>query len=1056
MNDEHDLSSSSATPVVAATALATIVLATAIWRRHSVSRDSQLLKQKLHEEEEVLNVSNSAAMETDVVSKSSRSKERRRRGKDPIKELLKGGKKAKEISKLINSIHLEALPSLNTHTPDPLASESTTRLGSSSFVSYTDDSSETAKSDVTPTKEHEEASAGAGVSAQAIVGPSSRPAHSPPSGDSIPSLTILNNSSSEFSLPTAQDSQHHHSISYNIPTLSLQSSFSLPATSEAETSSALNHEYPSPKLNTDKPPRFRSKSRGETTSGSPQTGVLGNTERMSTSVSMLGSVLPRIVPGSEAWSNSETNGNGDGLDKQHVVEGQKVNGKPTEPLPSGTSLKRGRKRNKSPSMTAGPSGTTVAPKSSLSHASSSTEAEPGTTQPSTPSLSTQTQLASLRGALEAARLREEKARGEIDTLKWETELARRREAECHAYMQYLTQQLHSYASILMSVQGRQAAQQQYGPLPPSHASATAHSRPSFYGARMVHSPSGSLGSGSGSSGSGSIPGSGSNTNAHSSPNLFNGQLPLNNFHQLSRSGTPSSLGAPPLSATQSDPASDTSTSSLPTPTPSASLPSPPPSETASNSNSVSSPDASSASLPPVSQIYSTPHSGGADSSLSSTPHRNEHAPLHIPPPIDPVAFPNSPSFASPHFPFPPYHYPVSPYHQLHLAGPSHFTPMIGSPSSAFFAQSYDAWDNGSFMAPQRPPSASHFSPTPMPFSQSGQGSKSKSRSKGSKKPGSQRGKERPADVKDKDNNSPSAVDLSTSESTSAPDSPSLVKMTIADGEHGALASTSTPSTSSAPSSPSSSSPRSQSRQLKDFNLTNLSSSSGLPPSPLEMLGLGFGTRGRDQERGRKQSTQGQGSVSSSLVSASSSSSLASTEGFGDAWAGLESYAMYNIPSNSLGGYGNGMESPYSYIGDRQLAAEDDGEREDPLYKASSGVYGFGAGYRRDAGSDDGNGALSDLLADAILKRPETMRMGSGPRREHDANKELDKDNVGHEQENGHTEVVEFTFPSLSHWGNVPPKKATKAVPEPTDATNVWVEKAPSSPPPTPPEDGLHT
>ncbi|EEB94350.1 hypothetical protein MPER_06848 [Moniliophthora perniciosa FA553] len=166
--------------------------------------------------------------------------------------------------------------------------------------------------------------------------------------------------------------------------------------------------------------------------------------------------------------------------------------------------------------------------------------------------------------------------------------------------------------------------------------------------------------------------------------------------------------------------------------------------------------------------------------------------------------------------------------------------------------------------------------------------------------------------------------------------------------------------------------------------------------------------------------------------------------------------MYNMPSNPLGGYGNGMESPYSYIGDRQLVAEDDGEREDRLYKASSGVYGFGTGYGKDAGSDDGNGTLSDLLADAILKRPETMRMGSGLRREHDASKELDKDSAEQEQENGHAEVVEFTFPSLSNWGNMQPKEAAKTVSEPTEATNVWVEKAPSSPPPTPPEDGLHT
>jgi hypothetical protein len=56
--------------------------------------------------------------------------------------------------------------------------------------------------------------------------------------------------------------------------------------------------------------------------------------------------------------------------------------------------------------------------------------------PSTPAVSTQTQLASLRGALEAARLREEKHKAEmerctkeLEALRWENMNSRRGEVE---------------------------------------------------------------------------------------------------------------------------------------------------------------------------------------------------------------------------------------------------------------------------------------------------------------------------------------------------------------------------------------------------------------------------------------------------------------------------------------------------------------------------------------------------------------------------------------------------------------------------------------------------
>lgn len=89
-------------------------------------------------------------------------------------------------------------------------------------------------------------------------------------------------------------------------------------------------------------------------------------------------------------------------------------------------------------------------------------------------LSAQTQLASMRGALEAARLREEKARGEAERvgkeneeLKWrwnEDMMAwRRREAELQAQVHHFMQQLQAAYSVLATLQSQAQAQAQ----PPS-------------------------------------------------------------------------------------------------------------------------------------------------------------------------------------------------------------------------------------------------------------------------------------------------------------------------------------------------------------------------------------------------------------------------------------------------------------------------------------------------------------------------------------------------------------------------------------------------------------
>ncbi|KAF7419383.1 hypothetical protein PC9H_001972 [Pleurotus ostreatus] len=89
-----------------------------------------------------------------------------------------------------------------------------------------------------------------------------------------------------------------------------------------------------------------------------------------------------------------------------------------------------------------------------------------------PSLSAQTQIASLRGALEAARLREDKMRLEmekrtkdLDALRWESVTWRQREAEFQNQILHLTHHLQAYTALYasMSPQGHPPP-----PLPPGH------------------------------------------------------------------------------------------------------------------------------------------------------------------------------------------------------------------------------------------------------------------------------------------------------------------------------------------------------------------------------------------------------------------------------------------------------------------------------------------------------------------------------------------------------------------------------------------------------------
>ncbi|KAG6902443.1 hypothetical protein C0995_016622 [Termitomyces sp. Mi166 len=80
----------------------------------------------------------------------------------------------------------------------------------------------------------------------------------------------------------------------------------------------------------------------------------------------------------------------------------------------------------------------------------------------------QTQLASMRGALEAARMREERLGKEVEALRWEGGRARRREGELQAQIHHLMNQLQVYAAMLSG---------QVSPHPLSHPHQHQHPHP---------------------------------------------------------------------------------------------------------------------------------------------------------------------------------------------------------------------------------------------------------------------------------------------------------------------------------------------------------------------------------------------------------------------------------------------------------------------------------------------------------------------------------------------------------------------------------------------------
>ncbi|KAG1733887.1 uncharacterized protein EDB91DRAFT_1348688 [Suillus paluster] len=466
---------------------------------------------------------------TELEQKASRSKERRRRGKVPYKEIIKGGKKTKSTPKATQS----RLPAHSRSESPALEMESKSSSSSDNIVPVAPSTSSLASPASDLPEEH-------------LVSPLS--AESPPAGEphedrSLPacmtasssepaSVSRHNTVTSHNSAMRTSRSEHtqlhgtvdnvqpasspcHHDPAPSIPELSSPTTSTAPLSEDhdshervssftsysqsqsmplhASTSThALDWDGQSQAYTADaltKPPRLTPKQRGaDKSNGSCAilTSISHSTLLASSSASH--SIPPaRItVSNSASASSSPLYPNpGSTIGLPPSPSGTSPQPAPSPTLPHFTfptlnplqaspndhththlntieSPIMNGKKAAGPPIPSASRGSTPPPGVFVHTAHIGSPAGP---------LSAQTQLASMRGALEAARLREEKARAEAEhlgkeneELKWrwnEDAMAwRRREAELQAQVHHLMQQLQAAYSVLTTLQTQAQAQAQ--------------------------------------------------------------------------------------------------------------------------------------------------------------------------------------------------------------------------------------------------------------------------------------------------------------------------------------------------------------------------------------------------------------------------------------------------------------------------------------------------------------------------------------------------------------------------------------------------------------------
>lgn len=405
--------------------------------------------------------------------KSSRSKERRRRGKDPLKELLKTGKKSKVLSKSIKLAEVDGngvgpsnmLPAIQEFTrlrhsrerslttssrsvsttstsnrrtpppnsdwagpPSPTPNQS---ISESDDVGGAGDFSTPDVSNSLPTISQNQTVPGSHPSDHSLQpNPLTHPRSPDRSNLCLSTSSSTSHSSSMFSdLNVTPNTSPTLSLSDKTPTLQAESP--LHASANAITTSTTMPSVQKdagprawdavPSSSTSdstlrKPPRFRSKSRGSgplsVSTTTPSSNNTTTSDSEATSLPSFGSARPHD-------------------DASHPVTFPTLN-----PL-SNSSNRTVNHVTSNGNITGVSSKANGHPNGSASKHPSTPRRPPTPSGPNMPgSVSAQTQLASLRGALEAARLREEKTKAEIEKyskelemMRWESATWRRREME---------------------------------------------------------------------------------------------------------------------------------------------------------------------------------------------------------------------------------------------------------------------------------------------------------------------------------------------------------------------------------------------------------------------------------------------------------------------------------------------------------------------------------------------------------------------------------------------------------------------------------------------------
>ncbi|KAI0051567.1 hypothetical protein FA95DRAFT_240215 [Auriscalpium vulgare] len=376
-------------------------------------------------------------------AKSSRSKERRRRGKDPLKDIAKSGKKMKELRELLKPSRGGNAAS-EEDSFEPAGSE-LTRLSQTGKVS--------AASSVAGTSQ-----SGRSSSRQSSHRPFSPP---PPLTEGLtgkpPALT-RNVDASHVSVPSSSDSQ------VPLPQVLLE----YPPDGELSTETAVADSIAPDALDT--PPVTDGAVSVSHSPTKPSASHVDASLSPSAAEASCSSSTPSSPSRrSRASSRSRPNGTSWDWDGQsnfyrdpppRFMAARK--NMPSSPMASPLPLSLSAPTHPPPASLDLPSPAHLSPSSPLPSPAPRAVGRrtPTPRLPQTPPpnpVSAQTQIASLKGALEAAKMREEKNRleaerlgKECDVMRWrwteESGHWRRREAELHAYIQYLSQHLHMYAA----------------------------------------------------------------------------------------------------------------------------------------------------------------------------------------------------------------------------------------------------------------------------------------------------------------------------------------------------------------------------------------------------------------------------------------------------------------------------------------------------------------------------------------------------------------------------------------------------------------------------------